>query len=114
MDKKLIYIGLAVGGSLLLIMLLKKKNGNISPSDNKFTGRTNKDAPVFYFNEGGFVQSGQSLNKGDQVSIFGEFDGYYKIDCDGVYIHAEDCEKDQEFRNFTGKQDVDFKDLNHF
>ena len=101
--KTLIWIGLGVLAVAGLI-LLSKKSSKAIPTTNNFSGVINADKATIYRNADGgeYVPLKATLNRGQKVIIFKQADGFYKVDCDGLWVNQEDISIDREYRNFVG------------
>ena len=112
MNKKtLIWICIGAAVAVGIYLLTKPKgsggflgaSGVLAPEKHSFSGKVNQDRTSLFKNaDGQLNQLPIRMNKGERVSVFAQADGFYKIDCDGIWIPQECVTIDPEYRNFTG------------
>jgi len=103
-----IWIGIGAAVAVGIYLLSKKdsifRNAIPAPEKHSFAGTVNRNGTPIYLNaDGGMTELKARMNQGEKVHIFAQADGYYKIDCDGIWINQNCVDVDSEFRNFTGQ-----------
>lgn len=97
-------IGIGAVGIIAYILYANKKKGSADYS-NMITGRIVKDTPVLHFDGEYYNAIGSELKQGDPITIHAEKSGYYKVDCDGLYVPCDSVKLDRQFSNFIGKEE---------
>jgi hypothetical protein len=109
--KTILWLGIGVAVAVAIYFIAKGKTGSLlgacgdipAPDSNAFTGTVNRNGANLFLNADGQMQKLPTvLNRGDKVKIYGQANGLYKVDCDGIWVDQKCVTADAEYRNFVG------------